>query len=66
MLVNKMVFRCDVLSEELLMSGEESAETYCAHFKVPMMDTRILCNTKYYIPKENLVIISSEGNQEVR
>ena len=31
-----------------------------------MMDTRMLCNTKFYIPKENMVIISSEGNQDIR
>jgi hypothetical protein len=62
----KPVFRCDNLGEELLATERETAETYAAHFKIPFMEQRLILNTKYWIPTENIVLISSEGNKEIR
>ena len=63
---SKPVFRCDLISTEKLDSPGETAETYGAHFKIPFMENRLILNTKYWIPEENLVIISGEGNKDIR
>ena len=55
---SKPVFRCDTISTEKMDSPGETAETYGAHFKIPFMENRLILNTKYWIPEENLVIIS--------
>ena len=63
---SKPVFKCDMISEEQLGTSGETVETYAAHFKVPFMEPRLILNCKYWIPSENIVLISSEGNEEIR
>ena len=54
------------LGEEPYNNLGELAETYVAIFKVPFVDARMMVNTKYWIPQENIVLISGEGNSSVK
>ena len=63
---SKPVFKCDLISEEHFGDSRETVETYAAHFKPPFMEPRLILNSKYWIPSENIVLIASEGNEEIR
>jgi hypothetical protein len=53
------------IGEEPYGDSGELAETYVAIFKVPFVDARMMVNTKYWIPNENLVMISGLENEAV-
>jgi hypothetical protein len=64
--ITKSVSKCDIISME--QEGDTTYETYACYIKspVPLIAGRIMLNTKFYMPNDNMFIICSLENENIR
>jgi hypothetical protein len=64
--ITKSVARCDITSLE--KEDDVTYETYACYIRspVPLIAGRIMMNTKFYMPKDDMFIICSLENEQVR